>query len=221
MASDPNNFLLTTDYPLDKVVYLKSGFFSMGATTTGTESVTHGLPFTPLVAGYWSLTPDFSINYEFGNGTFPSGSLGDLFQRQISSISATSTIVKMDWSNISTATTVYYRIYAFEPNTSTAALLPISSQGDVFALSTDFNYLKLLEASSAVPGTAATYTVSHNLGYIPQVLAWYEYALVPGFVWPVTTESTVALEVNTTSIIFQNPFGDDVANVWWRIYLDE
>jgi hypothetical protein len=193
----------------------------MGATTTGSENIAHGLPFIPLVGGYWSLTSDFSVNYEFGNGTFPSGSLGDLFQRSIGNISATSSNIKMDWSNISTSVTVYYRIYAFEPSGSSATLSPIASQGDDFILNTDYNYLKLYDADSASPGTATTYTVTHDLGYIPQVLAWYEYTAVSGFVFPVTTESTVALEVNTTSIVFQNPFGDDIANVWWRIYLDE
>lgn len=219
--TEAKNFLLNTDYPLDKVVYLKSGSFTMGASTTGTETISHGLSFIPLIGGYWSLTSDFSVNYEFGNGTFPSGNLGFLFQREIGSISATSSSINLNWSNISTSTTVYYRIYGFEPDDNLATLSPIASQGDTFVINTDFNYLKLQEADHATPGTATTYTVVHGLGYIPQVLAWYEYASVPGFVWPVTTESTVALEVGTNDIVFQNPIGDDVANVWWRIYRDE
>jgi len=214
------SFLLDTDYPLDKAIFLGSGSFTMGASTTGSEFVNHGLPFIPLIAGYWSLTSDFSLNYEFGNGVFPSGNPGYLFQREIGYVQATITQVKMDWVNISTATTAYYRLYAFEPSNLTTDIASVSATSDGFVLNTDYNYLKLLSADTASPGTATTYTVTHGLGYKPQVLAWFEYAAVPGFVAPVTTESTVALEVNDTAIVFQNPFADNVSAVHWRIYLD-
>ena len=54
---DPRNFLLNTDYEMDKIVYFKEGSLNAGQYDV---DMPHGLNFTPLVFGVCAFNSDFS-----------------------------------------------------------------------------------------------------------------------------------------------------------------
>lgn len=66
--ADPKNFLLNSDYPIDKVIKVISGSFTANANVYTTINVPHNLPELPLIIPQWSTTPDFSIVYDNDSG---------------------------------------------------------------------------------------------------------------------------------------------------------
>lgn len=223
-VQDARNFLLTTDFPLDKVVLLKSGSQSIG-TGPGTIIIPHNLPFIPLVSGSWSLDPSFLVSYEYSSGTFPSTSPTTSIFDLLLDIYADTTNVTVGYQNNGSATTIYYRVYAFQPSDSNQDVPPTASQGDDFILSTDYNYTKLyLNGVINNPPRPSTQVVTHNLGYLPQVIAWetdplgnrrpLDFSQTPLF-------SYTNVLVTTTTVEFQVPVLTLTRRIDYRIYLDE
>lgn len=165
------NFLLDTDYPLDKIIYLQTGSINIPASTPISTSFPHNLPFTPLSDLVYSLTPDFSTSYMSGSGPAPQDP--SLFQLGVDVVlSSTGTYNTIAITNYFTnPITVYFRLYSFEPSNSSADLKPTANSGDPFILNTDYNYTKLYIDNRVVLPSS---TIVHNLGYIPQTEAWIE-----------------------------------------------
>ena len=112
MAVDPRNFLLNTDYEMDKIVYFTSGSI---AQNDNARTIAHGLSFTPLIFGICSFNSDFT----------DCRSIPYLYQTQATTVSFEA---KANGSNIvvehldfdSPSRPMYYRLYAFEPSDSHA-----------------------------------------------------------------------------------------------------
>lgn len=209
--------LINTDYPLDKLVYVKEQAISIG--TGGTVNIAHGLPFTPLVSFQWSFTPDFAVSYENNTGAFPSGNPGYFFTLQIA-ISANATNVRFDANGTLGTTTVYVRVIAYLPDDVDMALLSTDALADPFVLNSDKNYLKLVASTHFSLNAGATSTVNHNLGYKPQVMAWgvtSGTAAPMDFAWPTIN---INLEVTDTQFIFRNESFSN-AIIYYRYYLDD
>lgn len=235
-VSKAKNFLLTTDFPLDKVVYLSSGSFTMSASSAGTWSVPHFLSFTPLCSGSWSLTPDFSVQYEYGTGTFPSDNVGISPFNQLLSLSddifgnfagAGSVNVDIVWiNNSSVPMTAYYRVFGFGPPDIPYRAAPTASGGDDFVFNTDYNYTKLYvnSAQSVVAGNA--YTTQTSLGYVSQVSLWsrrsFDQKIVPydtQNIQPSGYNFLVAINQNDLTVTTESPTLIDKSYV--RLYLDD
>lgn len=220
VAANAKNFLLNSDYPQDKVVLLLSGSIPIDSAT---HTIPHNLPFTPLVDGCWSMTSDFSTSYEFYSGDFPSGNPGYFFAHEVQ-LQANSTNVILPTLDIAGGSkTAYYRIFGFEPSDSTADIASPITSSDNFVLNTDYNYMKLYTSGVANPGTAATYTIVHGLGYKPQVRAWYTVA---GISKPTTQAGDafagrICVVPTDTSIIVLNPNGDNITRFDYRMYFDD
>lgn len=220
------NFLLTTDFPLDKVIYLQSGSDTIPFPTAGyVVTIAHGLPFIPLVSGSWSLTSDFSLLYEYGSGTFPSSNIGASNFDQSMTISADSVNVYITPINVSGSSfTLYYRIFAFEPSDSNEDLEPTASAGDDFVLNTDYNYTKLYLNDVILSPAVGTEVILHNLGYEPQVMAWVNDA---GITKPIdvseapTLGTYVTAVVTDTTLEFIIPVGLAPERIDYRLYLDD
>lgn len=221
MDYDARDMLLTTDAPTDKIVYLATGNIPIDGYP---HSITHTLPFRPLVSGYWSMTPDFSVCYEFFSGDFPSGNPFQLFAHSVDIFCDTDTTIDLYTRDIAGGSkTCYYRIFAFEPHGLNNDLSTPVAQSDSMILNTDYNYMKLYMSGTANPGTAGTYTIAHNLGYIPRVMAW---ASKFGSLEPVmragdTATGETYVTVDATNIVFKNPYGINVPELHYRIYLDD
>lgn len=230
------SFLLTTDFPLDKVVYLKSGSFTMSAATSGVFSFPHNLSFAPLCSGSWSLTPDFSVQYEYGSGTFPSENISISSFNQILSLSdnffgntggANTTNVYIAWQNSSaSATTVYYRIFAFGPPDIDYVAAPTASSGDNFVLNTDYNYTKLYINSARQVAAGNTYSVPYNGGNVPQVSVWFTRTS-DSKVIPYDTQNIISsgysyiVNINSISLSLSTESPTIINKLYNRIYLDD
>jgi hypothetical protein len=229
IANAPS-FLQNSDYPFDKVILLESGSRTLAAATYGAiDYLPHGLPFTPLLGGNWSLTADFAISYEFGMGPFPATAVGQIYDQTADLLTdGTNVQVVMSNYNLSTSKTIYYRVFGLQPSTDNSDIPTVVSSSDGFTLSTDFNNTKVyLDSYYDLPGgggAGSTTTITHNLGYIPQTLAWRAQStlvyMINGSNVDITFGSGTYLEVNTTSIKFYVPAGLPSARVWYRVYLD-
>lgn len=221
MAVDPRDFLLNTDYEMDKIVFFSEGELS----NWGSASIQHDLGFAPLVFGVFSFSSDFSdsrpLPYEEVTATDSTSC--DLY--------SASDFVYVTFQNQSgTHPKIYYRIYGFEPSDSTAVVAPTSEHAEKFVLNTDYNYCKLFKKGTLTSDG----TVTHNLGYVPQVLAWleqkdpsdpsrvYETPIDNSIPTDPVTSSPFYVAVTTTSVIFSGYSSQAwFSKLHYRIYFDE
>jgi hypothetical protein len=222
IAANAKNFLLNSDYPLDKVILMKSGQITVAAGATVEVLDPHGLLFTPLVIGSWSTSSTFTTSFEAGFQPFsPPGSLS-------LSISSNATNVRISASNNSgSSVTFYWRCYGFMPSTANDDAAFTASSADSFVINTDYNYTKLFTAGVA-DISATSQTVLHNLGYRPQVEVWYEFAVVPGQfereylgIANIGDTGYNRISVTTTSLTFsKGTYGGQSTIYHYRIYMD-
>ena len=213
--ADPKDFLLNTDYEMDKIAYFASGNF------TGTTSFQHNQKFTPLVFGVWSTDQDFSSSNPLGSvAADPDPNANEPLSVEITADSNTITLTS--YGENKSTTNVHYRVYGFEPPESHESAPHTSNNAKKFILNTDYNYRKL-KASGVFTQNNKEY--SHNLGYIPHVMAWVKFQ--PGFVngatMPLISASDfteIYVTVTTNKIIASFP-SNFIEKVYWRVYYDE
>lgn len=215
--------LLSTDYPIDKIVFLFESQVTVGAFGFADIDTPHNMNGTPLVNGFWTTDATWNTSYEINTGIYVNGALA-----YRTGISADSGKVRFSMNNNTAApVTLYYRVYAFSPESSLDFEANITNVINSFKLNTDYNYPKLYATGSwSEPSTGGSYVTriifEHNLGYIPQVQAWQQLG---AFTSPITGAeavpgSTTGMEVTTTQLIFYfSTFS--ASTVYYRVYLDE
>lgn len=161
--ANPEDFLLNTDYEMDKIVLVKTGSF------TSTEEIDHGLSYTPLVFGVWSTDENFD-NVNTLGWTDSSPQVGYTPALSVECY-ATSTKIKLTSAGNTNNDTLYYRVYGFAPDGANYNSPKTSTKASQFILNTDYNYLKLYKTGEF---TTPNEEFKHNFGYIPQVMAWAE-----------------------------------------------
>lgn len=237
MSVNPRNFLINSDYPMDKVVYIESVSFS--AKTDGTyHTIAHGLDFVPLVSGSWSTSSDFSVNYDYGTGTIPSSNTSIPFNLALY-VFADATNVYIVPSNITgSAQTVYCRIFGFEPSDSNADVPHTALEGSTFIFNSDNNYTKLYLDDALTNVTSSfTQTIVHDLGVVPQLSTWVtsssvligaSFVFLEDVTYPLYATSIVSgspedvsVVVTTTSVTFTTGASSLAERIDYRIYVDE
>lgn len=217
MAVNPRKFLLNTDYEMDKIIFFTSGSIK---PSDGNKSINHTLGFAPLIFGVCSFNSNFNdprtipYNYSTQSNTIA-------FTAQ-----ATSSQIKISCTNYSNpSASMYYRIYAFEPSTSSARIAPTANVANKFILNTDYNYCKLCKKGT-MSGNGQ-HSVSHNLGYIPQTLIWAESngTIIPidhsnGWYDPILGEA-FGVQVNNSNVVSNFPGSANYNTIHYRIYYDE
>lgn len=188
---DSRNLILDTDYPLDQVIYLKTGQFSGSGT-----SFAHNLGFTPLIVGTWSTSSTFPISME---GGYPGYEVFDPTAEYIT-FGANSTNISINRLTSQTGTR-YFRIYGFMPTNVNVDVAETVSQSNNNIFNTDYNYTKIFLEGIATPSGSAT-TINHNLGYRPQVSAWIEQAsgyitAAPAYQCPKVTTSSIIIPASS------------------------
>jgi len=222
IVANAKHFLISTDYPQDKVVWLYSG----SATFDGMTSLTipHGLPFIPLIDFTWSYQSNFTTTYTDNAGPSPATAPGFLFDLQVSAM-ADATNVYLSARGPAAAATGYYRLYAFQPSTSNVVLSPTVSSADAFVLNSSHNYSKLLTAGYVDHGSGAfSLSVAHNLGYVPQVQIWHGDTQVGQLSWNGDDASGGwQIEVTATHLLFTASALNNffTGRFHYRIYMDE
>ena len=226
--TDPNNFLVNSDYPQDKVIFLASGSTSIGAffSTVLITPIPHGLGSTPLPLIAWSTTSDFSKVYEMGSSMTTDNALTNRLGMELD-FNADATNINLRFTNFkSVGYTLYYRIFCLERSDSTVDMPSTADQADNFILNTDLNYTKLFQAG--IINLSVTNSYIHDLGYIPQVQMWGEYA--SGVIEPLVISnisnptslggtSSDGAQVTTTNISHPKTT-TSYTKVHYRIYTD-
>ena len=214
MATDPREFLLNTDYEMDKIILVKTGSFVSG------KDISHDLGFAPMPFGVWSTSPDFTSVNTIGitdSDIHPSYTprLGVWCRADDTKIRIASS------GNGSGSTTIYYRLYAFEPPNSNADIASTSDLANTFVLNTDYNYRKLMAVGTF---TQSNQEYTHNLGYLPQVMAWSDdrgwdpsFGIEPIMFGSNYTDYKITITNNKIKV-GTIPNGE---KVYWRIYYDE
>ncbi len=158
------NLLLSTDYPIDKIVGVQTGSGVVGTGPLFDSLEPHGLGFTPLLLAKWSLTSDFAVSYDAASLLTPY-SAGVTFRTN-------GTNLHIRAANYTAAAlTIYWRVIYFMPANVDVVAAPTQATTGMFTLNTDYNYTKLI--SSGV-SEGATGSVAHLLGYYPQNEVWWE-----------------------------------------------
>lgn len=212
---DAQKTLLNTDYPIDKICGYSTGSFSISAFNSTTITVPHGFSFIPLFFLKWSTTSDFSISYD---------EIGVSFNYLAVNANAdANNIYLFPFNNTGSSVTIYYRLIYFMPSNVNVLAAQTQSSLDDYVLNTDYNYTKIYEEDYVAASSA---TITHNLGYYPQVEAWYVRSsdgrlihIVEGNVGLFATSPYVSVTQN--SVTLNNGSGVSVSGWHYKIYLDE
>lgn len=214
MAVNPNDFLFNSDYELDKIVYFHEGTHTAASSGNFIFFPT-GLNFVPLCFGVWSTTSDFSQPIRMTNTNHGFYGLTNTPSVTLISSSSDKTIF-LTFSSFPDNTKVYYRIYGFAPSNYTGDAPETSSNASSFILNTDYNYRKLYQKGrvkstpkSSTPSQFDTLVVNHNLGYIPQIMAWEELAPID----PNTGQETGTYSIQYCSYVNMRGFLSDPEGV--------
>lgn len=169
--ADARRFLYNSDYPTPTFVWSYEGTFQNPSGVYDKDFVVpHGLPFTPLIVGYYTADTYPDTIWTLGMVDRDS----DLYPIVVSADSSNIHIHIGDVGDVKSKVTLHL-----------AGLLPADYEGDVspfedttnFRFNSDFRYPKLYMAGfTPIPvsddGTTETVTVRHGLGYVPKVRVW-------------------------------------------------
>lgn len=220
ILANARNFKLNTDYPLDKVIYMSSGSMAASGGSSLT-TVPHSLGFAPLIVVSWSNTAGFSEAYEATSALIQSSPYAGTY------VYATAYSDRIELNCISpTFTTLYYRAYAFMPSDVNVPLDATSQLADTFVFSTDASTAKLyIQGVTTASTSQTTNTVTHSLGYKPQVLAWEDRN---GQIIPINFANfavdDASANVGTSSVVLKtsdNAVTTTSRRVHYRIYADD
>lgn len=213
--ADPRDFLLNTDYEMDKIILVKTGSFVRRA------EIPHDLGFAPLPFGVWSTSEDFSTVNTIGVSDYESYP-GYTPRLGVDCASYSDKIKLAASGDGKDTTTIYYRLYGFEPPESSADVTTNSTMANTFVLNTDYNYRKLMAQGTF---TQDYQEYAHNLGYIPQVMAWLKASEDwGGDIEPIMGASNYndfKISLTANKIIAGNVISSGVEKIYWRIYYDE
>lgn len=181
---DPRDFLLNTDYEMDKIIYAHDEERTVSSVTTIT--IPHTLPTVPLLFGIWSTSPDYTNSHELGDYDDPwNQNLRCYAKADLNNVYITLTPQSVNGSYVST--TFYVRVFGFEPYSDhevpgwtepslTYKKFPSTSKyAKEFIINTDYNYLKLLRAGDPFTWQSDHAEYVHKLGYVPQILLWWTF----------------------------------------------
>lgn len=215
MTVNPRDFLLNTDYEMDKIVLFKSG------SLTSTKDITHDLGYAPLAFGVWSTDSNFSSVNAIGKQDYSLGPPGSYTPYLCMTCKSYSDKITLAATGNSGGTTLYYRLYAFEPSDVAQNAPATSGDSNTLIFNSDYNYSKLLATGVF---TANNQEYAHNLGYIPQVMAWERVvAFSLNYITPTEGGNTTGLKVSVTNNKIKVTGLDTsvIDKVYWRIYYDQ
>lgn len=211
---NPDDFLLNTDFEMDQIILAKTGDF------IGTVEIPHSLQYAPLPFGIWSTDENFSTVNSIGvsdPGSYP----GYTKRLGVDCVSFSDKILLKASGDGSNTTKIYYRLFAFEPDNIRKTAPHTANFANQFILNTDYNYRKIL-ATGVFTQSGQEY--EHNLGYIPQIMAWGDYTEFGSGhgIEPILYASNYTnakITVTPTKI----KVGDLLTNekTYWRIYHDK
>jgi hypothetical protein len=207
--------LFNTDYPIDIISGYLTGSVTVASGDFIDTSVPHGLGYKPLYMFKWSTTSTFTVSYDQIGVSTVNGI-------QVFAVTKDTDLFILLGNTTASSVTIYYRCIFFMPTTIDVFASSTQAGLDDYILNTDYNYTKVYDQGFI---NSATGVVTHDLGYFPQVEAWYISS--PDGECVRLVESSVAttaypnITITTSSITFANGT-TTTASAWhYKIYLDE
>lgn len=222
MASIRDKFILNSDYPIDKIVWLKEGEKKMNASgSTGDNpiEITHNMGVQVYVTGVWTID-DWQTTYTF-NADRVDGQ-GYLYQSVLGSTDAK---VYVFAAHASGANKQFkYRIWGFMHEDATKGIEAKATAGygmNRLVFSTDYEYPMLYKEGTASPNTVIT----HSLGVIPYVDIWgkssygdHRYSLVTDDQFGQTYGTGELIKITDSTITISSDTSQ-YNGYYYRIYL--
>lgn len=164
-------FIFNSDYPTDKVVYLKEGQVTLNGSGYASVSIDNPLDKAPYIKGCISLN-NWQSSLMFGTTrTASAGNVTDLIIATLRSFNNVLTL-ELNMSKHANAT-VKYRLWGVisEDNTGIEATKNSSITKSKLIFNSENNYPRLIKDGIAKSGE----TVEHNLKRIPFIDYWYDW----------------------------------------------
>lgn len=184
------DFYFNTEYEIDKIIATYSGTIassaptSGGGSTTASASHTHGFGDSTYYQGVFSVDGgttwnDFGADIPYTGGTYLAIQTVEV-DAVVTTTAATVTVTNFyDYANSrGVAYTVQYKLYLMAKNTMASPITP-SNQVENTNFDTRLNYQKVAFSGSTTlnvsAGSTGSTSVAHNLGYVPNVRAfWFD-----------------------------------------------
>lgn len=163
---NPRNFLLNSEYPMDKVVFMKSGDLMVSGDFPDHVPIRHNLPFTPEIIWSYSTSPGFESSSSSGLLVYGSTSQIGL------TVSSDSQFIHIEPFKIAAADRrLYWRAFGFMPPDAheDSEVPETATESNRFYRDSGLNYLKLLKGGVVGSGGGV---VNYDLKYRPRVLVW-------------------------------------------------
>lgn len=249
IVTPANIYMAVPAYKIDQIIGIHSGSFVVTApgvfsSTTASDPFTTGFGDSCFFQGIFSIDGGGSWN-DFGtyrpNLTTPAQPvLQTVTCYGMVNPSGVFTATAKNWYDIvhssSSSYTVQYKVLFIAKETQ-GIITPIATN-EILYYSSKHNYQKYLAAnSSSFTSTSGTTPITHNLGYVPKVRAWFSptstsnnadgISILAGSI--VTMDNyqyATNVTVNTTSAVFTDisttvsPRTTINGTVYYRIYID-
>lgn len=214
---NPNDFNLSPDFPLDKVIYQLEYSVTLAPFGFKDDYIPHGLSFEPLMSAQWSTSPSFTTAYNISGGPLVAGQRS--YETGIGSISGT--IHFSTFNRTASTVTLYFKSYGLMPSNVNSESPFTDIDGDAFVMNTDYNYTKLLLSGiESLPSSSPTRVINHNLGYVPQVSCWVVLSgEVSPYVFNLISNDFYSVSIDEQSLRFKS---DTLSSptFHYRIYAD-
>ena len=211
------DFVLNTEYPADKIVWLEEGSISANAGSNDIR-LSNTLGVNLFVRGVFSRD-SFQTAYEFGTDRYMPNSLVLDFSSYVAS--DTSEVLANIWLN--SGATVQYRLWGVVNEAETQNLDINGTASDTanqFIVNTEYNLPRLYAEGYASPNT----DFNHLLGFVPYVDVWgYDQYMAKWTLLPIGifgsafgVGSPIKVDIAKVSFTDQNP---TYTNFYYRVYV--
>lgn len=226
--SNPSNFLLNTDYPIDKIVYMQEGswtptsFDPETGSASNYEVFTTGIQATNFVCGEWSddgFATSFPIGSVVGGGWYRRDSQSLLY-RLIKGVEA-----YCGWGGVGISMsafenkTIDFRFYVLISEADwNAESNKTAGLSNKLVLDTRENYPKLFEDRIIELQADTPFVLNHNLGFRPFVRAWGGWNSDDPTERIFMPDADSIKSITNTQITFLSSWSN---TLYYRIYADE
>lgn len=219
------NFLITSNYPTDKIVWMYEGEATTDEFGTIDEIIPNTLGLGIMATGIWTVD-DWTTVY-MSTTTTHNGQVYSRFsmlRSNSSEIEFRAYCTNPDGTDMAGAT-VKYRLWGFLNEATTQNIFVEETAGqseNKFIKDSRLGYPKLFMEGFA-DATQGTQTIYHNLGFMPFVEIWYE--LPDGWYqldyMDFTADGSEWTVHNNSSVLEFNGAGYTNYKYYYRIYADE
>lgn len=222
----PNDYQINTNYPIDKIVFLKELSFKLDDNGLFEQKVAHGLqsiPFSNAVISFdnWQTT------YQAGTSRMAR----QYYSEEFNVYSDNTNVTVSGMFSEHTGENALVRMWGVFDSTTDATANPTRQlSNNKFVLNSRYNYLKLVKDGIIDVSDGVNREIKHGFGYMPIVELWAESAYDNlGFRYynrPDVFDSSdlvgQAFCVTRDKLIFRT--GGDVLKIkrfYYRMYADE